>query len=431
VRNPELRRRDMPRESVVRDPALAPEGHRKINWAAEHSPVLNSVRDNILKDGTLEGLGVGVALPIEAKTAYLTVVLAEAGADVALASPGPFFVQDDVAAALVERGVTVYASSENDPEDADRELERVLEKAAGDREAVFIDDRAGLVRLAHTTRRDVLENVRGASEETTSGVAKFRAMEREGILQFPVIAANDARCKYLFDNRYGTGQSTLTAIMQSTNLMVGGKRIVVLGYGWCGKGIARYAAGLGARVSVCEVDPVRGLEAYADGFDVLPALDAAEIGEVFITATGSRDVLTAAHFERMRDGAILANAGGVDVEIDVDGLTAGATAAREVRRNVEEFTTSDGRRLHLVGRGMVVNLTASDGHPIEIMDLTFAIQALCAYRLANEHASMENKVHLLPREIDDEVATMKLDAVGMGVDALTPEQERFLATWRE
>ena len=418
-------------ESIVRDPALAPEGHKKIDWAADHSPVLNTVRERYLEDGTFEGLGVGVTLPIEAKTAYLTVVLAEAGADVAVASPGPFFVQDDVAAALAERGVTVYASSQNNPDDADRELERVLDRAAGDGEAVLIDDRAGLVRLAHTTRRNLLGRIRGASEETTSGVAKFRAMEREGVLEFPVIAANDARCKYLFDNRYGTGQSTLTAIMQSTNLMVGGKRVVVLGYGWCGKGIARYAAGLGARVSVCEVDPVRGLEAYADGFDVLPALDAAEIGEVFITATGSRDVLTTAHFERMPDGAILANAGGVDVEIDVDGLTAAATGAREVRRNVEEFTTTDARRLHLVGRGMVVNLTASDGHPIEIMDLTFAIQALCAYRLANEHASMENKVHLLPREIDDEVATMKLDAVGMGVDTLTPEQEGFLADWRE
>jgi adenosylhomocysteinase len=418
-------------ESIVRDPALAPDGHRKIDWAAEHSPVLNTVRDRFLKDGTFEGLGVGVALPIEAKTAYLTVVLAEAGADVAVASPGPFFVQDDVAAALAERGVTVYASSENDPEDADRELERVIDRAADNKEAVFIDDRAGLVRLAHTTRRDLLGRIRGASEETTSGVAKFRAMEREGILEFPVIAANDARCKYLFDNRYGTGQSTLTAIMQNTNLMIGGKRLVVLGYGWCGKGIARYAAGLGARVSVCEVDPVRGLEAYADGFDVLPAIEAAEIGEVFVTATGSTDVLTEQHFERMRDGAILANAGGVDVEIDVEGLASAATGTREVRRNVEEFTTRDGRRLYLVGRGMVVNLTAGDGHPVEIMDLTFAIQALGAHRLANEHTSMENRVHLLPREIDDEVARTKLDVVGMGVDALTPEQEEFLAAWRE
>jgi adenosylhomocysteinase len=418
-------------ESLVKDPALAPDGHRKIDWAAEHSPVLNSVRDKFLKDGTFDGLGVGVALPIEAKTAYLTVVLAEAGADVAVASPGPFFVQDDVAAALAERGVTVFASSENDPEDADRELERVIDGATDNKEAVFIDDRAGLVRLAHTTRRDLLGRIRGASEETTSGVAKFRAMEREGILEFPVIAANDARCKYLFDNRYGTGQSTLTAIMQNTNLMVGGKRLVVLGYGWCGKGIARYAAGLGARVSVCEIDPVRGLEAYADGFDVLPAIEAAEVGEIFVTATGSNDVLTAQHFERMRDGAILANAGGVDVEIDLEGLASAATGTRGVRRNVEEFTTRDGRRLYLVGRGMVVNLTAGDGHPVEIMDLTFAIQALCAHRLANEHASMENRVHLLPREIDDEVARTKLDAVGMGVDALTPEQEQFLAAWRE
>ena len=418
-------------DSVVKDPALAPDGHRKIDWAAEHSPVLNTVRDRFLNDGTFDGLGVGVCLPIEAKTAYLTVVLAEAGADVAVASPGPYFVQDDVAAALAERGVTVYASSENDPEDAERELERVIDRVTEDRDAVLIDDRAGLARLAHTTRGERLDRIRGVSEETTSGVAKFRAMEREGVLAFPAIAANDARCKYLFDNRYGTGQSTLTAIMQNTNLMVGGKRLIVLGYGWCGKGIARYAAGLGARVSVCEVDPVRGLEAYADGFDVLPAVEAAEVGEIFVTATGSSGVLTEQHFERMRDGAILANAGAVDVEIDVDGLRTAARDTREVRRNVEEFATADGRRLYLVGRGMVVNLTAGDGHPIEIMDLTFAIQALCAYRLANEHASMENRVHLLPAEIDDEVARTKLGTVGMAVDALTPEQEEFLTAWRE
>ncbi len=417
--------------SIIKDPSLAPDGHKKIDWAAEHSPVLNIVRDKYLKDGTFEGLGVGVALPIEAKTAYLTVVLAEAGADVAVASPGPFFVQDDVAAALAERGVTVYASSDADPLEADRPMEQVLDRVAGNKEAVLIDDRAGLTRLAHTTRRELASRVRGASEETTSGVAKFKAMEREGILEFPVIAANDARCKYLFDNRYGTGQSTLTAIMQNTNLMVGGKRVVVLGYGWCGKGIARYAAGLGARVTVCEIDPVRGLEAYADGFDVLPAMEAAEMGEIFITATGSRDVLAAQHFERMRDGVILANAGGVDVEIDVDGLRSASSGSREVRRNIEEFTLAEGKRLHLIGRGMVVNLTAGDGHPVEIMDLTFAIQALCAYHLAREHASMDNRVHLLPKAIDDEVATTKLDAVGMSVDALTPEQEEFLAGWRE
>jgi adenosylhomocysteinase len=417
--------------SIVKDPALAPEGHRKIDWAARHSPVLNAVREKYLKDGSFEGLGVGVALPIEAKTAYLTVVLAEAGADVAVAAPGPYFVQDDVAAALAERGVTVYASSQNPPEEADRELEQVLDRALDGKPAVLIDDRAGLVRLAHTTRRNLLEGVRGASEETTSGVAKFRAMEVEGVLEFPVIAANDARCKYLFDNRYGTGQSTLTALMQNTNLMVGGKRVVVLGYGWCGKGIVRYAAGLGARVTVCEVDPVRGLEAYADGFDVLPAMEAAEIGEVFVTATGSRDVLGVAHFERMRDGAILANAGAVDEEIDTVGLAEAASETREVRRNVEEFVLADGRKLYLVGHGIVVNLTAGDGHPVEIMDLTFAIQALCAHHLANDYKTMEPAVHLLPKEIDDEVARMKLNAVGMEVDALTPEQEEFLRGWRD
>jgi adenosylhomocysteinase len=327
--------------------------------------------------------------------------------------------------------VAVYASSESPPEEADREMERVLDRVLDGKEAVLIDDRAGLVRLVHTTRRNLLPGVRGASEETTSGVAKLRAMEGEGVLGLPVIAANDARCKYLFDNRYGTGQSTLTAIMQNTNLMVGGKRVVVLGYGWCGKGIARYAAGLGARVTVCEVDAIRGLEAYADGFDVLPALEAAELGEIFITATGSRGVLGAPHFERMRNGAILANAGGVDVEIDTAGLTAVASNVREVRRNVQEFALGDGRRLYLVGRGLVVNLAAGDGHPVEIMDLTFAIQALCAHHLTNNYKGMAPVVHLLPREIDDEVARTKLDAVGMGVDALTPEQEEFLLSWRD
>ncbi len=310
-------------------------------------------------------------------------------------------------------------------------MERVLDRALDGKPAVLIDDRAGLVRLVHTTRRNLLEGVRGASEETTSGVAKYEAMEREGVLEFPVIAANNARCKYLFDNRYGTGQSTLTAIMQNTNLMVGGKRVVVLGYGWCGKGIARYAAGLGARVTVCEVDPVRGLEAYADGFDVLPALEATEIGEVFITATGSRDVLVRSHFGRMRDGAILANAGGVDVEIDTAGLTEAASIVREVRRNVEEFAMPDARRLYLIGGGMVVNLTAGDGHPVEIMDLTFAIQALCAHYLANDSEKLSPAVHLLPKGIDDEVARIKLDTIGMGVDSLTARQEEFLRSWRD
>ncbi|ABG03206.1 adenosylhomocysteinase [Rubrobacter xylanophilus DSM 9941] len=417
--------------SVVKDPALAPEGHRKIEWAAAHSPVLAAVRERYLKDGTFDGLGVGVALPVEAKTAYLAAVLAEAGARVAVAAPLPSVVQDDVAAALAERGVAVFATSEGAPEDADRWMELALEAATAGGEAVLIDDRAGLTRIAHTTRRGLLPRLRGASEETTSGVVRLRAMEREGVLELPAIAANDARCKYLFDNRYGTGQSTLAALMQSTNLMLGGKRVVVLGYGWCGKGIARYAAGLGARVTVCEVDPVRGLEAYADGFDVLPALRAAEVGEVFVTATGNRRVLGEEHFARMRDGALLANAGGVDVEIDVGWLRSAAARVREARRHVEEFVMPDGRRLRLVGGGMVVNLTAGDGHPVEIMDLTFAIQALCAYRLAREHAAMRPGVHLLPREIDDEVARLKLGAVGMGVDALTEEQRRFLAGWRE
>ena len=414
----------MKSESIIKDPALAPEGRKKMNWVSARSPVLNAVRERYLDDGSLGGVNIGMVLPLEAKTAYLAAVLAGAGADVALAAPAPFFVQDDVAAALAERGVTVYASSASPPEEAEIEFQRVLDWEP----EVVIDDRAGLISLLHTGRRDLLPNLSGASEQTTSGVTKLKAMEVAGGLEVPVIAANDARSKYLFDNRYGTGQSVLTAIMQNTNLMIGGKRVVVLGYGWCGKGVARYAAGLGARVTVCEVDPVKGLEAYADGFDVLPSLEAAEMGEIFVTATGGRNVLSRDHFGRMRDGAILANAGAWEVEINVEALTGGAVEVREVRRNVEEFVQDGGRRLYLIGHGMVANLSAGDGHPVEIMDLSFAIQALCAHHLAT-HEGMSPGVHRLPREIDDEVARTKLEAVGMGVDDLTAEQEEFLKSW--
>lgn len=414
-------------ESIIRDPGLSPEGHKKIEWAARHSPVLNTIRERYLGDGSFEGLRLGVVLPLEAKTAYLAAVLAEAGAEVTLAAPEPSLVQDEVAAALSEKGVTVYASSQNSSEEADRELLRVLEREP----EIVIDDRARLISLLHTERRDLISGVRGISEQTTSGVVRMKAMEEAGELEFPAIAANDARSKYLFDNRHGTGQSTLTAIMQSTNLMMGGKRLVVLGYGWCGKGVARYAAGLGARVTVCEVDPVKGLEAYADGFDVLPALEAARFGEVFITATGGSGVLTNTHFERMPDGAILASAGAWGVEIDLEGLSATASEVREMRQNVEEYAMPDGRRLYLIGGGVVVNLSAGEGHPVEIMDLSFAIQALCAHYLAREYENMGPKVHLLPKEIDDEVARIKLEVVGMRVDALTPEQKRFLASWQD
>ena len=410
--------------SIIKDPGLAPEGRKKMDWVAGRSPVLNAVRDRY-RDGSIEGLRIGMVLPLEAKTAYLAAVLAGAGAEVALAAPAPFFVQDDVAAALAERGVTVYASSDSPPEEAEVEFRRVLDRGP----EVVIDDRAGLISLLHAGRRDLLPNLRGASEQTTSGVTKLKAMETAGGLEIPVIAANDARSKYLFDNRYGTGQSVLTAILQNTNLMMGGKRVVVLGYGWCGKGVARYAAGLGARVTVCEVDPVKGLEAYADGFDVLPALQAAELGEIFVTATGGRNVLTRPHFERMRDGAVLANAGAWEVEINVGALTEAAGEVREVRRNVEEFVMADGRRLNLIGGGMVVNLSAGDGHPVEIMDLSFAVQALCVHHLARNHGDMSPGVHRLPKEIDDEVARTKLEAVGMRVDDLTAEQEEFLKSW--
>lgn len=411
--------------SVIHDPGLAPGGHRKIDWAAQHSPVLNTVRDRYFGARGLDGVRVGMVLPLEAKTAYLATVLAAAGAEVTLAAPASPFVQDDVAAAVAERGVTVYASSVTPMEQAEADFLRVLDQ----RPQILVDDRAGLITLAHTARREVLPELWGGSEQTTSGVVRLAAMAASGQLEVPVLAANDARCKYLFDNRYGSGQSVVTALMQSTNLMVAGKRFVILGYGWVGKGIARYAAGLGARVTVCEVDPVKGLEAYADGFDVLPSLRAAEVGEVFVTATGGRDTLTQQHFQRMRDGAVLANAGAWDLKLDLAGLAASAAGVRAVRQHVEEYAFSDGRRVYLVGRGVVVNLSAGDGHPIEIMDLAFAIQALSVHHLTQHHEHMTPTVHVLPRHIDDDVARVKLEAVGMGVDTLSPEQEQFLTSW--
>lgn len=412
--------------SVLEDAGLAPAGHRKIDWAGQHSVVLNTVRERYLGSGVLDGVGVGMVLPLEAKTAYLATVLAAAGAEVTLAAPASPFCQDDVAAAVADRGVTVYARSSTPVEEAQADFCRVLDRGP----QILIDDRAGLISLAHTTRREVLGGLWGGSEQTTSGVVRLQAMEATGKLEVPVLAANDARCKYLFDNRYGSGQAVLTALMQATNLMIAGKRLVVLGYGWVGRGVARYAAGLGARVTVCEADPIKGLEAYADGYDVLPSLSAAEVGEVFVTATGGRDALTGEHFARMADGAVLANAGAWDLEIDLPALAAGSTQRRTVRADVEEYSQPDGRRLNVVGQGVVVNLSAGDGHPVEIMDLSFAIQALCIHHLVRYHTEMSNSVHRLPPEIDREVARIKLGAVGMAIDTLSARQEEFLTSWR-
>ena len=396
----------------------------KIEWAKTWMPVLNMVRDQLLEEGSVRGRRIAVILPIEPKTAYLAAVLAEAGADVTVAFQG-VMVHDDVADELRGRGVSVFAKHGSTHEEELGFFGEVLKR----RPEVVIDDRADVIRLAHTTHPEVLEDLIGASEETTSGVLALRAMEADGTLKVPCIAANDARCKYLFDNRYGSGQSTVAAVMDSTNLLIAGKKLVVVGYGWVGKGIARRARGLNAEVIVCEVDPFAALEAYHDGFDVLPTEEACAVADIVMTATGTRGALPPAAIERLRDGALLANTGGIDDEFSMPALRERATATRRVRESVEEFVLDEGRSVFVIGDGAVVNLTAGEGHPVEIMDLTFAVQALAARHLLLHGAGLEPRVHLLPNEIDEGIARRKLEALGLQIDRLTEAQERFRHSW--
>jgi len=408
--------------SIVADPALAPEGLRKIRWAEQHAPVLNAIFKKYLSNGTFRDVPIGVCIPLEAKTAYLSLLLHRAGAQVSLAGTAPGYIQDEIAAAVAAEGVQVFSVAAADEAEAEKHRAMVVETDP----VLLVDDRAELTRLVLARRPGWAPKIWGASEQTTSGVTKLRNMEREGLLRFPVIAGNDALCKHLFDNRYGTGQSVFAAILALTNLYLGGKTVVIAGYGLCGKGLARRAAGLNARVAVCEIDPVRALEAFADGFAVMPMLEAAAIGDFFITSTGCSAVFRREHFDRMKDGAVLANAGGVDVEIDVPALEALAKEKRVARRHITEYRLADGRRLHLLADGKLVNLAGGDGHPVEIMDLSFSVQALAIYHLARNRGKLEPRVHSLPEEIDREIARIKLETLGIGIDSLLPEQQQFL-----
>ena len=416
----------MIQESVIKDPALAPEGRRKIDWVAQHSPVLNTISEHQLADGALRGRRVAMTIHLEAKTAYLALLLAKAGAEVTVAGSNPLSTQDDVCAALAEGGVRVYAT--HDP--TDEEFERYLHQTLETGPEILVDDGAELVGRLIDQHQDLAAHVIGASEETTTGVLKLKAMEEEGVLPFPVIAANDARMKHLFDNRYGTGHSSLVALLANTNLFISGKAVVVMGFGWVSRGLAKYADGLGARVIVCEPDPVKLLEAYAEGYEVMNSLAAAEVGDVFITGTGNLKVLGREHFERMKSGVLLANAGHYDHEFDLAALREMAVETREVRKNVTEYEISDGRKLHVLARGRLVNIAAGDGHPVEIMDLTFAVQALAAHHLAKNAASMKPGLHTVPPEIDDLVARAKLASLGVEPDNLTEEQIRYQKSWR-
>ncbi|MET1124022.1 MAG: adenosylhomocysteinase [Archaeoglobaceae archaeon] len=396
----------------------------KIEWAERHMKVLAKIRERFRREKPLEGLKIGMALHVEAKTAVLVLTLVDAGAEVAITGCNPLSTQDEVAEELRSMGVACFARRGMSRE----EYYEALLKVAKIKPDIVIDDGADLIALLHE-KPELAENVRGGSEETTTGVLRLRAMEREGVLLFPVIAVNDAYTKFLFDNRYGTGQSAIDGIMRATNLLLAGKKVVVAGYGWCGRGIALRARGMGAKVIVTEVDEIRALEAIMDGFEVTSMDEAAEVGDIFITATGNVNVIRKEHFEKMKDGAILANAGHFNVEIDVATLEGLARAKREVRPYVTEYDLGD-KRLYLLADGRLVNLVVADGHPVEVMDMSFSNQALAAEYIAKNYEKLETKVYRMPEELDREVARLKLETMGVKIDRLTEEQIGYLSDWR-
>jgi len=407
---------------------LADRGQRRLAWARDHMPVLAGVRRRLAREGALKGVRVGMALHVEAKTGTLALALVEAGAEVRLASCNPLSTDDSVAIALRERhSLPTFARRGEAQEEYYSNLDKVLDM----RPQVVVDDGGDLTTIVHTRRRDLLEGIWGGCEETTTGVVRLRAMAKEGALAYPVMDVNDALMKHMFDNRYGTGQSTLDGVMTATNLLLAGRRVVVAGYGWCGRGIAMRARGMGARVTVTEVDPVRATEALMDGMDVGPMVDAIAHADLVVTATGCAGVVGAEALGRAKDGVVLANAGHFNVEVDIDALRGMAKAAERVREDVVRYTLPDGRRLDLVAEGRLVNLAVGQGHPVEIMDLSFALQALSVAHIVANRGALEPRVHPLPAEFDAEVARAFLDAGGVRIDSLTAAQRTYLSGWRD
>jgi adenosylhomocysteinase len=418
--------REPSRRHDVRDLSLADEGVRRIEWADRQMPVLGAIRERFARERPLRGRRISACLHVTAETANLMRTLRAGGADVVLCASNPLSTQDDVAAALTTRyEVPTFAirGEQNDSYYAH------IYAAVDHRPQITMDDGADVIGVLHSHRREQLGDIIAATEETTTGVIRLRAMERDGVLGFPVIAVNEAQTKHLFDNRYGTGQSTIDGILRATNLLLAGRVFVVAGYGWCGKGLASRARGMGARVVVCEVDPLRALEAVMEGFEVLPMERAASIGDLFCTATGDRDVIRREHFERMKDGAVLANTGHFNVEIDIGGLRALSTGTVPGRENVEGYVMADGRRLYLLAEGRLINLAAGEGHPAAVMDMSFANQALSVEYALQHTGSLERRVHVVPREIDDEIARLKLESLSIEIDRLTEAQVHYLASW--
>jgi adenosylhomocysteinase len=412
----------------VKDLALAPAGVTRITWADGEMPVLAAIRERFERERPLDGVRISACLHVTTETANLARTLHAGGADVVLCASNPLSTQDDVAAALVEEyGISVYAIR---GEDNDTYYSHI-EAAVDHHPQLTMDDGADVIGVLHKERRDQLSEIIGGTEETTTGVIRLRALEAQGELGFPIVAVNEALTKHLFDNRYGTGQSTIDGIIRATNVLLAGRRFVVSGYGWTGRGVAMRARGMGAHVIVTEVDPVRALEALMDGYEVMPIEKAAEVGDIFCTATGDKHVISRAAIERLKDRAILSNTGHFNVEIEIPALRELAVATREARPEVEEFEFADGRRVYLIGEGRLVNLAAAEGHPAAVMDMSFANQALSAEYVVSHADELEARVYVVPEEIDREIARLKLESLGVEIDALTEEQARYLASWDE
>jgi adenosylhomocysteinase len=412
----------------IKDASLADKGRYRMQWAAREMPVLDLIERRFAAERPLQGLRISACLHVTSETANLMRVLQAGGADVVLTASNPLSTQDDVAATLVAHyEMPVYAIKGEDNATYYRHIQAALDH----RPHITMDDGADLVSTLHKERRELLDGIMGGTEETTTGVIRLRAMAHDGQLMFPVVAVNDALTKHLFDNRYGTGQSTMDGIIRATNVLIAGKTIVVAGYGWCSRGIAMRAHGLGGNVIVTEVDPLKALEAVMDGYRVMPMIDAARLGDIFVTATGDINVLDRAHFEVMRSGAIMANSGHFNVEINIPALEGLSAEVRRVRDFLDEYILSDGRRLYLAGEGRLVNLAAAEGHPSAVMDMSFANQALAAEHLVKNHAHLSKTVYSVPEAIDQEIARLKLAAVGARIDVLTPEQESYLNEWRQ
>jgi adenosylhomocysteinase len=410
----------------IKDPSLGDAGLRRIHWADGQMPVLRSIRERFGREKPLAGLRVGACLHVTTETANLMISLKSAGASIALCASNPLSTQDDVAAALAgEFGIPTFAIKGEDEQTYYRHIESVL----GTRPNITMDDGCDLVNVLHTRHADQLSDVRGGTEETTTGVIRLRAMAREGQLRFPVVAVNEALTKHMFDNRYGTGQSTLDGLIRATNLLLAGRTFVVCGYGWCGRGLASRAHGMGAHVVVTEVDPTRALEALMDGYRVMPLIDAVKIADVIITVTGDLNVVDARHFEAMKDGCIVANSGHFNDEINIPALNDMSRAHRPVRQFVEEYELRDGRRVYLLADGRLLNLAAAEGHPAAVMDMSFANQALAAVYIAENADRLEPGVYDVPEAIDKEVARLKLASMGVKIDELSDEQRKYLASW--